>query len=179
MTMNILPTSRSTTHGFTRVARPRSKQTGQAAVEIALTLPILLLVLFGIIVSVLIFYAVIQVSNAAREGARAGSLYRITYPTTGSSPSFTLLQQTVQKAVYDPSASPPVSALGTLAVSPGSFSVGTDVGVAYSGDATDPRPGDIVTVTVNYRYTVPIVSQALPMFPQPMPIVRMVVMEVQ
>ncbi len=177
--MSLLPTTHSTTRGFARTARPRSKQTGQAAVEIALTLPVLLLVLFGIIVSVFIFYAVNQVSNAAREGARAGSLYRITYPATGSSPTFTLLQQTVQKAVYDPSASPPVSALGTLAVSTGSFNVVSDVGVAYSGDATNPRPGDIVTVTVNYRYTVPVVSQALPMFPQPIPIVRMVVMEVQ
>ncbi len=177
--MNILPTSHSTTHGFIRVARPRTKQTGQAAVEMALTLPVLLLVLFGIIVSVFIFYAVIQVSNAAREGARAGSLYRITYPGTGSSPTFTLLQQTVQKAVYDPSATPPISALGTLAISAGSFNVASDVGVAYSGDATNPRPGDIVTVTVNYRYTVPVVSQALPMFPQPIPIARSVVMEVQ
>ena len=179
MTMNILPTSSLTTRGFTRIARPRARQRGQAAVEIALTLPLLLLLLFGIVVSVFTFYAYIQVSNAAREGARAGSLYRITYPTTGSTPTLSLLQQTVQKAVYDPSVSPPVSALGTLAVSASSFTVTSDVGVIYSGDATSPKSGDVVTVTVNYRYTLPILSAVLPMFPQPLPIVRSVVMEVQ
>ena len=90
-----------------------------------------------------------------------------------------LLQQTVQKAVYDPSVSPPVSALGTLAVSASTFNVTSDVGVIYSGDAASPKSGDVVTVTVNYRYTLPILSAALPMFPQPLPIVRSVVMEVQ
>ena len=176
--MNIRPCTHSKTVELTRRVSRSTKQTGQSAVEIALTLPILLLVLLGIIVSVFTFYAYIQVSNAAREGARAGSLYRITYPSTGSSPSLLLLKQTVQKAVYD-SGPPVVSALGTLPISAGSFNVAKDVGVAYSGDASSPQPGDIVTVTVNYSYTMPIVSQALPMFPQPLHIVRSVIMEVQ
>jgi Flp pilus assembly protein TadG len=170
--------NRSQAVGTTRIARLHRRQTGQSAVEIALTLPLLLLVLFGIIVSVFTFYAYIQVSNAAREGARAGSLYRITYPTTGFSPTLSLLKQTVQNAVYT-SGPPVVSALGSLPVSAGSFNAVNDVGVVFSGDATNPRPGDIVTVTVNYSYTMPIMSQALPMFPQPMRIVRTVIMEVQ
>ncbi len=179
MTMNPLPTIRTKGAKPTLSFGRSSRQSGQAAVEIALTLPVLLLVLFGIIVSVFTFYAYIQVSNAAREGARAGSLYRITYPTTGSSPTLTLLKQTVQKAVYDSSMTPAVSALGTLPVSASSFNVANDVGVMYSGDPTSPAAGDVVTVTVNYSYTMPILSKALPMFPQPLRIVRTVVMEVQ
>ncbi len=174
----MVPTILSRTQRPTRRTCQLAEQTGQSAVEIALLLPLLLLILFGIIVSVFTFYAYIQVSNAAREGARAGSLYRITYPTTGSSPTLSLLNQTVQQAIYDPGP-PVVSALGTLPISAGSFNVTSDVGVIYSGDATNPRPGDVVTVTVGYSYTLPIVSAALPMFPQPLRLVRAVVMEVQ
>jgi Flp pilus assembly protein TadG len=178
MTMNILSEANSEAYGCICRVHPRTKQMGQSAVEMALTLPLLLLILFGLIISVFTFYAYIQVSNAAREGARAGSLYRITYPSTGS-PTPSLLTQTVQKAIYDSSLNPPVSALGTLPVTASSFNVVNDVGVVYSGDATNPRPGDVVTVTVGYSYTMPIVSAALPMFPQPLRIVRTVVMEVQ
>ena len=164
---------------FTHYMRPRRKQAGQSAVEMALTLPLLLLVVFGIVVAAFVFYGYVQVTNAAREGARAGSLYRIMYATISTSPTPSLLNQIVQQAVYDPSVTPAVSALGTLPVSASSFNVANDVGVAYSGDATDPQPGDIITVTVGYSYTVPIVSAALPMFPQPLRIVRTVIMEVQ
>ena len=59
---------------------PRSLA-GQAAVETALILPALLVLLMGIIIAGLTFYAVIQVTNAAREGARAGSMYRLTVAT--------------------------------------------------------------------------------------------------
>ncbi len=62
--------------------RDRS-QRGQSAVEIALLLPILLLILFGIMISGFMFYAHIQVSNAVREGARAGSVYWATHPING------------------------------------------------------------------------------------------------
>ena len=179
--MNILSSIRSKSVVPTRTARQSTRQTGQSTVEIALTLPLLLLVLFGIVLSVFTFYAFIQVSNAAREGARAGSLYRLTRvePLLNGSTKTWTLGETVQKAIYDSSVNPPLSALGTLPVSAGSFSVVSDVGIAYSGDPTDPQSGDIVTVTVNYRYTMPVVSTALPMFPQPLNIVRSVVMEVQ
>jgi Flp pilus assembly protein TadG len=152
-----------------------SKQAGQSAVEIALLLPLLLLVLMGIIVVAFNFYALIQVSNAAREGARAGALYRITNAASGLN-----LTQTVQKAVYDPG--PPInSALGGLSVSGGSFNVNSDVQVTgLNGcDISSPDLGCTFSVRVTYRYTTPVVSKMLPMFPQPLVIVRSVVMEVQ
>ena len=151
------------------------KQAGQSAVEIALLLPLLLMLLLGIIIVAFNFFALIQVSNAAREGARAGSLYRITNPTTGDN-----LAVTVQKAIYDPG--PPVkSALGYLPVSVSSFVVGGDVQVTgLNGcNVASPSLGCTFSVQVTYRYTMPVVAKALPMFPQPMVIVRTVVMEVQ
>jgi hypothetical protein len=130
------------------------------------------------IIAVFTFYSYIQVTNAAREGARAGSVYRIT--STGS--GLTLVQ-TVQKAIYDPDTGQ--SALGFLTPSGASFDVASDVAILLlkpdntAGDPADPRPGDRLTVQVTYRYTVPIVAVALPMFPQPLVIVRSVMMEIQ
>lgn len=48
---------------------------GQSLVELAIALPLLLLVLLGIADFGLLLFAHVQVANATREGARAGSLY--------------------------------------------------------------------------------------------------------
>ena len=51
-----------------------SNQRGQAVIEMALTLPLLLLVVFGIIDFGFMFQRYESVTNAAREGARLGVL---------------------------------------------------------------------------------------------------------
>jgi len=151
------------------------RQRGQAAVETALLLPALVILLFGIIMTGFTFYAFIQVSNAAREGARAGSLYRITQATSGLT-----LVQTVRQAIYDPGTGS--SALGFLTPTGSSFNVTSDVSVPapvdIDGDGTISS-GDRLTVTVTYRYSLPILSVMLPVFPQPIVIVRSVEMEIQ
>ncbi|HEY0602589.1 MAG TPA: TadE family protein [Herpetosiphonaceae bacterium] len=48
---------------------------GQSLVEFALVLPLLVLLLYGLAEFGFLLYAHVQVTNAAREGARAGSLY--------------------------------------------------------------------------------------------------------
>ncbi len=58
---------------------------GVAAIEFALLLPFLLLVLFGIIEFSILLYNKAMITNASREGARAGVLYRpghVTLTTT-------------------------------------------------------------------------------------------------
>jgi len=52
----------------------RSTERGQAVIELALTLPLLLLVVFGIIDFGFMFQRYEAVTNAAREGARLGVL---------------------------------------------------------------------------------------------------------
>ena len=52
----------------------RSNQRGQAVIELALTLPLLLVVVFGIIDFGFMFQRYESVTNAAREGARLGIL---------------------------------------------------------------------------------------------------------
>lgn len=55
--------------------RRRAGKRGQSLVEFALILPLLVLLLYGLAEFGFLLYAHVQVTNAAREGARAGSLY--------------------------------------------------------------------------------------------------------
>ena len=161
-------------------------QHGQSAVEMALLLPIILLLLLGIIIAGFIFFAFIQVTNATREGARAGSVYRLTMVDQSCLPNCPSLDTTVKNAIYNPNTTPPESALGFLAPSGSSFNVNTDVdckldGVACSnfGVNNHPSAGAQLIVQVRYKYTVPIISVMLPMFPQPIVFSPQVTMELQ
>jgi hypothetical protein len=59
--------------------RLREKRaSGQSLVEVALILPMLALLLIGAVEFGFLLYAQVQVANAVREAARAGSLYRST-----------------------------------------------------------------------------------------------------
>src|SRR5512139_1091973 len=160
---------------------------GQSAVEIALLLPILLLILFGIIIAGFMFNAHIQVSNAVREAARAGSVYRTNH--FDSSGNILPLETVVKRAVYDPSATPPSSALGYLPTTGSSFNVNNDVtctlrrkaesyASAYTcAGITNPRPGDRLQAGITYSYTMPVVSVMVPIFQQPFVMQSNVMME--
>ena len=52
-----------------------SRQQGQDLLEFALVLPVLLLILFGAVDLGRVFHTAITIANAAREGARHGSIY--------------------------------------------------------------------------------------------------------
>jgi Flp pilus assembly protein TadG len=58
-----------------RLARARDRERGQALVEFAGVILPLVLILVGIIQSGFLFSGYVGISNAAREGARAGTIY--------------------------------------------------------------------------------------------------------
>lgn len=64
-----------------RRRRGRRGQRGVAAVEFALVLPVLLILLFGIIEMGLFLYDKAVITNASREGARAGVVLKSPKPT--------------------------------------------------------------------------------------------------
>ena len=71
----------STAKGMTATMfRQRARSTGQALVEFAIIVPVFLMIAFATIDFGAAFDASITISNAAREGARAG----ITTPTTAA-----------------------------------------------------------------------------------------------
>lgn len=53
----------------------KDNQSGAAAIEFALVLPVLVLILFGIIEFSIMLYDKAMITNASREGARAGIVY--------------------------------------------------------------------------------------------------------
>ena len=59
------------------------REEGAAAVEFALVLPLLILILFGIIEFGLVLYRQEVITNASREGARYGIVIGSPRPTTG------------------------------------------------------------------------------------------------
>lgn len=99
---------------------------GIATVEFALVLPILLMTLFGIIELGMAWYTKQVLTNASREGARAGIVY--------SSPSMTSgeVQTIVQNYLNNSGFTQPVT-----------------ITVTGTGGAS----GDPLTVTVSHNYT--------------------------
>ncbi len=61
----------------------RFDERGAAAVEFAILLPVLMLILFGIVDFGMIMYSREVITNASREGARAGIVQSATKLTTG------------------------------------------------------------------------------------------------
>lgn len=61
----------------------RFNERGAAAVEFALLLPVLMLILFGIIEFGMIMYSREVITNASREGARSGIVQATVKPTVG------------------------------------------------------------------------------------------------
>lgn len=66
--------ARLTTSGNLRSSRGTRGERGQATVELALVLPVLLLILFGIMEFGRVFSAYLVITNAAREGARLAAV---------------------------------------------------------------------------------------------------------
>ena len=106
---------------------------GAAMVEFAIVLPLLLMLVFGMIEFSIMFYDKAVITNASREGARAGIVY--SYPnriTDGE------IEATVVNYVSDK--------LITFSATPPSAEDLTTV----TGQCSNA--GDVVTVTVTYPY---------------------------
>ena len=108
----------------------RSDQRGASAVEFALILPVLLVIGFGIIEISVALYDKAMITNASREGARAGIVFKI--------PSVT--DEEIGDVVD--------RYLGSHLITFGGPTSATAT-VTRNG----PNPGDDLTVTVAYTYT--------------------------
>ena len=140
-------------------SRRKRGQEGQALVETTFMILAVLLLLMGIIEFGFLFFAYVRVSNATREGARAGSLWLM---TTGGTDSLTERVQTAVQAEF--------------------AAIENDDVVIVTENMADPQAGDTITVTTTYNYPLPIVS-ALPIIrdviSSPFPVSRRVVMRFQ
>ena len=105
-------------------------QKGASAVEFALVLPLLLVILFGIVEFGLLFYNQQLITNASREGARFGVVATTTRKTLDE------IKLTVRNFCYSNLIGFPKGTLGTT-LTPGGPCI---------------NYGDILTVNVTYDY---------------------------
>lgn len=117
----------------TRFCQPAQK--GAAAVEFALVLPLLLMVVFGIIEFSLMLYDKAVITNASREAARAGIVFR--------TPKLTTAQ--IQSVAINYSQANLISLSG-----PSTSQTNPTVSVSQ---ASPPDFGTPLNVTVTYTYT--------------------------
>ena len=99
-------------------------QRGAAAVEFALVLPILLLLVMGIIEFGLIFNSQISLTNAAREGARVMAIHND--PAVAKSAAIAAAPSVVNPAISS----------GNITVSPSTCAAGSTVTVTIHYNAT-------------------------------------------
>jgi Flp pilus assembly protein TadG len=105
----------------------RGAQSGQAVIELALTLPLLLLIVMGILDFGLMFQRYEVVTNAAREGARVGVL-----------PNYTTVDAQLRAQQY---------------LTSGGLNGSATVNATVAQVAVGAKKVNQVTVTVQYDHT--------------------------
>ena len=144
---------------------------GQAATEFALVVPLILLLFFGIFDLGRAVYDLATITNAAREGARNGSIY--IYDASLSKAQNDLARNELIRSSVLASmnlltkSAPQFSTSGTWSQSGQTYTTG-DLVVSYvlpSGVSdTDARVGQQITVRATYHQdlVIPMIAQILP-----------------
>ena len=140
-----------------RVAAPRDathpgQQRGMAVVELALVLPIFLLVVFMIAEFGIIFYNKAVITNASREGARLGIVLRATKPSDNEiqSKAVDYMSNYLFSFGADNSTRPPAGCSGTTCRCPTNTTASPNPCVNVTGG--QGTFGNPLTVTVRYTY---------------------------
>jgi Flp pilus assembly protein TadG len=126
-------------------------QRGQTVVEFAFMLPLLVLFLIGILDFSILLYDKAIVTNASREGARQGSIFR-SDPSSGNYIPLTSAQVSTAVTSY---ISGRAATFGTTSVTTTTNWSTTSPPSAYSWSSnyTSAISGGAIRVTVTYTYT--------------------------
>ena len=107
----------------------KSAESGAALVEFAMVLPLLLLLLFGIVEFGLLFYNKQVLTNASREGARAGIAYATTAKIRDTVERYCRRNiQSSRLIRFDTEAAPNPTVIGAM----GSYGQNLTVAVSYN-----------------------------------------------
>jgi Flp pilus assembly protein TadG len=130
-----------------RLRRTRGEH-GQATVEFAIILPLVLLLIAGLIAFGTAFNYWISLNHLANEGARWTAVDRL--PPSNPSPTVAqyktyitdqVLTEELRAKVTDPATG--------------------DIGICFTGAQATPQVGDAATVTIRAEYGFPVVSGAI------------------
>lgn len=133
-------------------------QSGTSVVEFAIVLPLLLILIFGIVEFSILFYDKAMLTNASREGARAGIVFSV--------PKITIPQ--IQSVVNNYCQ----SYLITFGSTPNLTTVVTP-------DPTTLVSGDPLTVTVTYNYSFLVLPNFITFLINPIPLSAITVMRME
>ena len=114
-------------------------QEGASAVEFALIVPLLFILIFGIIEFSILLYNKAMITNASREGARAGIVFALNRPTESEIQTIVDNYATTHLINFDPSQ----TIITTARHFPGD---------TPPESAVDIDSGDSLEVTVQYTY---------------------------
>ncbi len=123
--------------------RITTSQRGSAAVEFALVLPVLIVLLFGIIEFGIILYNKAVITNASREGARYGIVFR----TPGEEVTCDMIYDVIYGRLGCDGSGANCANLITFGAA---SSIGTPT--IDPPDDCNPSSGNNLTVTVSYDY---------------------------
>jgi Flp pilus assembly protein TadG len=149
----------------------RARERGQGLVEFALVLAPLMLVLLGIVQFGFIFNSYVTMTNAAREGARSGTIY-VYNRTYTKSVNDVRRNDAIKTAVLSSmnmlgKTAPQFTTGGTWTQSGSTYTNG-DVTVTYAIPSgvtdSDTRRGETITVSAVYHQdlVVPLIANLLP-----------------
>jgi len=122
------------------------EENGTAVVEFAIIAPLLFVILFGIIEFGVLLYDKAMITNAAREGARAGIVYDTNLRDEDGVIDTTALSSQVQTSVNSYLGGNLISFVGTPSVTVPAPTVSEENGDGILSS------GDSLTVTVNFAY---------------------------
>jgi Flp pilus assembly protein TadG len=117
---------------YNRASRLAGASRGSAAIEFAILLPFLIMVLVGIIDVNLIFYDDAVITNAARAGARAGTVLQVPPLSITQIASITTAYAQSSLVTGDSATSPAVTVTQSNGTTPGS-SLQVAVSYTYQG----------------------------------------------
>jgi len=154
-----------------RPARAPGRARGQSLVEFALVLVPLLLLILGVIQFGLIFNSYVTMTNAAREGARTGTIY--VYDRTLSKPQNdaarnVAIRTSVLASMNLLAKTSPQFAGGSTWTASGTTFTNGDMTITYALPAgmteSDGRTGQTITVRATYHQDliIPMIAELLP-----------------
>ena len=152
-----------------RVARAMATDRGSAIIELAVALPVLVVILIGTIDFARVFYTGISLTNAARAGAQFGA------SSIAQSTNFAGMRNAATSAVNITGVTANATALCQCATDAGVFSPTSPVN---SCTATCSGGHIVNTVTVTTSKTFDLVIGGLPGVPNSIPLTRTATMRV-
>jgi Flp pilus assembly protein TadG len=154
-----------------RPTAARDRARGQSLVEFALVLTPLLLLILGVVQFGLIFNSYVTMTNAAREGARTGTIY-VYDRTLSKAQNDTARNAAIRSSVLTSmnllAKTSPQFAGGSTWTANGTIFTNGDMTITYAVPAgvteSDPRVGQTITVRAIYHQDliIPMIAALLP-----------------